>query len=613
VLLEKLEATGLLTVLNGEGPFTLLVPLNAAFQEGDVYPERLDTEEFRPHLIDLISYHVLDGVYPSSSFIQNEPMETLSSGRDNTVEITSFNPPQFNNDALATTLDLITDNGLVHFIDKLLLPSSLTEEAVSRIITTPELSTLLALVQVLPDLLDILQTQTVTLFAPTDSAFAASSSSDIQALTDPENSDQLNDILSYHVAPGVIVSSQLQDGMTITMLNGKTATIYITPNPQINQASIIEADLLVKNGVIHIIDAVLVPDENATPAPTLPVTSTPQPTLSPTTIEPTMLPTNEPTLTPTNAATTIQPTDSPTTIEVTEEPTTATILTQTEMPTPMEDEDDDDDDNVLYENVWQAIDDPIFESTLTFFARLLQQVNLDKLLQDLNMTYTVFAPSNEAIQSNALVSAYVASIDAWVGHLSHVLQQHIVYDVNGVVWTREKLWSGEGEESLMSLTDSEITVDQENQRIGGQAILEENSLAVNGIVHKAEGTFTSSWTGKSIFDIMRKASGNFSVFDIWEDLIKENVNTGELGSEGATIVVPTDASATVLLPTNIVSDRLLLYHTIPKNIYINSQIPGSYSLIETKATSNILVTVEESGELRYNGVSVLDESLAENG
>lgn len=99
-----------------------------------------------------------------------------------------------------------------------------------------------------------------TVFAPTDEAFAALPDGKIERLLKPENKDELASILTYHVVPGKILSGELQDGMKAKTVNGEKVVIDLDNGPMINEANIVNADITADNGVIHVIDKVILPN-----------------------------------------------------------------------------------------------------------------------------------------------------------------------------------------------------------------------------------------------------------------------------------------------------------------------------------------------------------------
>ncbi len=98
-----------------------------------------------------------------------------------------------------------------------------------------------------------------TVFAPTDDAFAALPEGTVEDLLKPENIDQLTAILTYHVVPGAVMSTDLTDGMEAETVQGETVTIGTEGGVTVNDATVVTADIEASNGVIHAIDTVLMP------------------------------------------------------------------------------------------------------------------------------------------------------------------------------------------------------------------------------------------------------------------------------------------------------------------------------------------------------------------
>ncbi|SHG79965.1 fasciclin domain-containing protein [Cognatishimia maritima] len=99
-----------------------------------------------------------------------------------------------------------------------------------------------------------------TVFAPTDEAFAALPEGTVENLLKPENKDQLIAILTYHVVPGKVMSTDLSDDMKAATVQGGEITIDLDNGVMINDASVAAADIVASNGVIHVIDKVILPD-----------------------------------------------------------------------------------------------------------------------------------------------------------------------------------------------------------------------------------------------------------------------------------------------------------------------------------------------------------------
>jgi uncharacterized surface protein with fasciclin (FAS1) repeats len=98
-----------------------------------------------------------------------------------------------------------------------------------------------------------------TVFAPTDAAFAALPAGTVEDLLKPENKDQLVAVLTYHVVPGKVMSTDLSEGLKAATVQGGEVTITLEGGPKVNGAVISTPDVAASNGVIHVIDSVILP------------------------------------------------------------------------------------------------------------------------------------------------------------------------------------------------------------------------------------------------------------------------------------------------------------------------------------------------------------------
>ncbi|MBS3806200.1 MAG: fasciclin domain-containing protein [Bacteroidales bacterium] len=140
--------------------------------------------------------------------------------------------------------------------------SSKTQNIVDLAGSSDDLSTLVAAVKA-GDLVKTLQGDgPFTVFAPTNAAFEALPKGTLESLLKPENKDKLVQILTYHVVAGKVKSTDLQDGMMAETVQGKKIKIKISGSKvNINEASVATADLMASNGVVHVIDKVILPPE----------------------------------------------------------------------------------------------------------------------------------------------------------------------------------------------------------------------------------------------------------------------------------------------------------------------------------------------------------------
>lgn len=98
-----------------------------------------------------------------------------------------------------------------------------------------------------------------TVFAPTDAAFAALPAGTVDDLLKPENKDKLAAVLTYHVIAGKVMSTDLTDGQKAKTVQGAEVTFDLDGGAKVNDAAIVTADVAADNGVIHVIDKVILP------------------------------------------------------------------------------------------------------------------------------------------------------------------------------------------------------------------------------------------------------------------------------------------------------------------------------------------------------------------
>lgn len=101
-----------------------------------------------------------------------------------------------------------------------------------------------------------------TVFAPTDDAFAALPAGTVDDLLKPENKAKLTEILTYHVVSGKVMAGDLKDGMKAPTVEGSEITIDLDNGPMVNDAKVVKADVAASNGVIHVIDKVIMPPKS---------------------------------------------------------------------------------------------------------------------------------------------------------------------------------------------------------------------------------------------------------------------------------------------------------------------------------------------------------------
>lgn len=250
-------AAGLADDLSGTGPFTVFAPTDAAFANLPAGTIEALLSDPTGSLTNILLYHVVGSQALSTDLTTGQMITTLQ-GQDVTVTI-GTNGVMINN-AMVTVADITTGNGVVHVIDAVLLPQApQTNTILDIVINSADHDTLEAAV-IAAGLTDELSgTGPLTVFAPTDAAFANLPAGTIEALLG--NVGELQNILLYHVTSGSVLSTDLTDGQqvqTLTFFEPLVVTIGAN-GVMINNAMVTVADIMADNGVIHVIDAVLLP------------------------------------------------------------------------------------------------------------------------------------------------------------------------------------------------------------------------------------------------------------------------------------------------------------------------------------------------------------------
>ena len=263
-LVAALQAAELVDALKAEGPFTVFAPTDDAFAalpEGTL--DSLLLPENKQTLTDILLYHVVEGKVMAADVTGLKSATTLL-GKDVTVKVDMGNV--YINDAKVIITDIETSNGVIHVVDAVILPP--TEEAASNTIVDiavadGRFTTLVAAVTA-ADLVETLSGEgPFTVFAPTDDAFAALPEGTLDSLLLPENKQQLTDILLYHVVSGKVMAADVVTLPSATTVLGKDVTITVKDGKVFlnDTVEVIITDIEASNGVIHVIDAVLLPPQ----------------------------------------------------------------------------------------------------------------------------------------------------------------------------------------------------------------------------------------------------------------------------------------------------------------------------------------------------------------
>jgi uncharacterized surface protein with fasciclin (FAS1) repeats len=264
-LVAALAHAGLVEALQGQGPFTVFAPTDDAFAAAGIDLTTFDTEEENATLVDILTYHVYPGSVEAAQ-VTDGMTATMLNGDDATFTVT--NGVVMVGDATVTTADVMASNGIIHVIDKVLMPPADLVDIPTVAQSTGIHDSLVAAV-IQAELLSTLQGDgPFTVFAPTDDAFTAAGV-DLAALDNEEGKAALTDILLYHVVSGAVPSSAVTDGMVAAAVNGDDLTFTVGEGVMVNDANVILADVMASNGIIHVIDKVLMPPADLVDIPTV--------------------------------------------------------------------------------------------------------------------------------------------------------------------------------------------------------------------------------------------------------------------------------------------------------------------------------------------------------
>lgn len=265
ILVEAVNAAGLADTLNGPGPLTVFAPTNDAFaallSELGISKDALLAN--KPLLTAVLTYHVLPAKVERAAVPAGKPVTTVQGGIfkvdavGNGLVITDGR----NRRSTVTATDIPARNGVVHVVDKVLLPADKT--VVQTAASLPQFSILVE--AVLAARLDTALSGTgpFTVFAPTNDAFAALLAElgiSKQALL--ADTALLTQVLTYHVIPSRVLKADVPVGVAVQTLQGQTLTVDATlaiTDQRGRKAAITGTDVLASNGVIHVIDKVILP------------------------------------------------------------------------------------------------------------------------------------------------------------------------------------------------------------------------------------------------------------------------------------------------------------------------------------------------------------------
>jgi|688.fasta_scaffold301316_2 transforming growth factor-beta-induced protein len=259
-LVAAVQAADLVDTLKGKGPFTVFAPTDEAFAKlpaGTV--EDLIKPENKEKLVAILTYHVVPGKVLAKDVVKLTAAKTVQ-GQDVAIKVADGKVTVDNANVVKT--DIECSNGVIHVIDSVIIPmeKSSTPDIVDTAVKAGKFNTLVAAVKA-AGLVETLKGEgPFTVFAPTDEAFAKLPKGTVESLLKPENKEKLIAILTYHVVPGKVMAKDVVSLTEAKTVQGSAVKIAVNGDKvSIDGANVLKTDIETSNGVIHVIDAVILP------------------------------------------------------------------------------------------------------------------------------------------------------------------------------------------------------------------------------------------------------------------------------------------------------------------------------------------------------------------
>ncbi len=259
-LVAALTRVDLVSTLQGDGPFTVFAPTNAAFTALGVDLATISDDALK----EILLYHVLGAEVKSTDLADGQTYASTAAatgpgGNALSMLVEKANGGvKVNNVATVTAADISADNGVIHIVDNVITPLDIVGHAQAN----SNFSSLVgALVSAPGELVGVLQGDgPFTVFAPINSGFDA-----IADVVATLTGDQLASVLTYHVVSGAnVLSTDLSNGMEVATVNGQNFKVLLGDKVQLedaggNASDVIITDVQATNGVIHALGSVIIP------------------------------------------------------------------------------------------------------------------------------------------------------------------------------------------------------------------------------------------------------------------------------------------------------------------------------------------------------------------
>jgi uncharacterized surface protein with fasciclin (FAS1) repeats len=254
-LVKAVEAAGLVETLRGPGPFTVFAPSDEAFAQVPAATLQGLLAD-KAALARVLTYHVVPGRVLAADAMKLSWAPTAA-GSD--LRLTRDAQGLLVDGARVVKADITASNGVIHVIDRVVLPR---KDLVATAVEAKGFTTLVTAVKA-AGLVEALQAPgPFTVFAPNDAAFAALPAGTVEGLL--KNPAALKGVLTYHVLPNRVLAGDIPVGSTsVKTLAGATLTVVKSKEGTVtvNGVKVIAADVLSSNGVIHVLERVVLPPQ----------------------------------------------------------------------------------------------------------------------------------------------------------------------------------------------------------------------------------------------------------------------------------------------------------------------------------------------------------------
>jgi len=254
-LLAAVRAAGLTDALRSNGPFTVFAPTDDAFSK---LPKRqlnnLLKPENRDQLREILSYHVVPQRLAARDVVRMAGVRSLTKER---LDFNMADDTAMVDNATITATDIMCSNGIIHVIDAVILPAQ--ANIVDTASEAGQFATLLNAAQAAGLASELAEGGDYTVLAPTDEAFDKLPRHTRRSLLQPENRELLAAILKNHVIPGRMYMSDILANTKVDTLNNPVLCAIRDGRVVVDNANVLKSDIDASNGVIHVIDRVIVP------------------------------------------------------------------------------------------------------------------------------------------------------------------------------------------------------------------------------------------------------------------------------------------------------------------------------------------------------------------